>query len=100
MHFLLTSLDNRIIVKQYKTHLCRASHKLSWRGRRRTPSQRPTRKLKPSGPMAGVMEGPGGAGLHQTGAEAGPLWVSLKRTVPLISNSGFFVLASNSTVQE
>ncbi len=50
--------------------------------------------------MAGVMEGPGEAGLRQTGAEPGPLWVSLKRTVPLISNSGFFVLASNSTVQE
>ena len=79
-------------------HACRASHKLSWRGIRRTPSQRPTRKLKPSGPMAGVMEGPGGAGLRQTGAEAGPLRVSLETKVPLISNSDFCALTSNSAV--
>jgi len=62
--------------------------------------------------MAGVMEGPGGAGLRQTEAEAGLLWVSLKTKVFFISQkssllaksllhqpNGSFALAGNSAVQ-
>ncbi len=46
--------------------------------------------------MAGVMEGPGGAGLRQTGAEAGLLWVSLEIKVFLIISHA---LAGNAAVQ-
>ncbi len=49
--------------------------------------------------MAGVMEGPEGAGLHQTGAEAGLLWVSLKTKLFFISKSDSHALAGNSAVQ-
>ena len=51
--------------------LCRAFHKPSWHGRRRTLSLRPTRRRKLSAPMVEEMEGPEGAGPHQTEAEAG-----------------------------